>query len=276
MWAAWHPLSSPAAGAGPHAHSSCCSHTPFCSPHQLGALLPSVMQSTSSMSAGSTYTLKAASCAVCLLLIWRKCPPSRPACCSGAADGRGPCLWHVSLRVILSPLPQACSGHLAPRSPFIDFVTSVCCRLADAYKTGETDRLAKVDYRRFCQDMDTGEAWSQTPVKEVRLRQSACCMGGGSRGLPRQHRAACLSPLSENMKTGEGCVQGRWSTLAQALPSCQMLLVGLDILCGSAGAGVAQKARAMPGHIHMYSMGRPSAEARREGGRGWCLPVPLP
>eukprot|EP00891_Asterochloris_glomerata_P008633 jgi/Astpho2/8633/fgenesh1_pg.00126_%23_38_t len=27
--------------------------------------------------------------------------------------------------------------------------------LADAYKTGETDRLAKVDYRRFCQDMDT-------------------------------------------------------------------------------------------------------------------------
>lgn len=31
------------------------------------------------------------------------------------------------------------------------------CRLADAYKTPETDRLSKVDYRRFCDDINTGE-----------------------------------------------------------------------------------------------------------------------
>lgn len=33
---------------------------------------------------------------------------------------------------------------------------SLCCRLADAYKTPETDRLSKVDYRRFCEDINTG------------------------------------------------------------------------------------------------------------------------
>jgi len=32
----------------------------------------------------------------------------------------------------------------------------LCCRLADAYKTPETDRLSKVDYRRFCEDINTG------------------------------------------------------------------------------------------------------------------------
>ncbi len=35
-------------------------------------------------------------------------------------------------------------------------VLSLCCRLADAYKTPETDRLSKVDYRRFCEDINTG------------------------------------------------------------------------------------------------------------------------
>ena len=33
---------------------------------------------------------------------------------------------------------------------------SAMCRLADAYKTPETDRLSKVDYRRFCDDINTG------------------------------------------------------------------------------------------------------------------------
>ena len=64
------------------------------------------------------------------------------------------------------PLPQACSD--TPCWPSIaDLTLEFCCRLADAYKTGETDRLAKVDYRRFCQDMDTGEAWLQTLIEDL-------------------------------------------------------------------------------------------------------------
>ena len=97
------------------------------------------------------------------MLIWR-------VCCSWQRPLSLACVSDCHLR----PLPQACSDNLAPCSPFIaDLTLEVCCRLADAYKTGETDRLAKVDYRRFCQDMDTGEAWSQVLVEDV-LRQCLC------------------------------------------------------------------------------------------------------